>query len=152
MFFAYSWNGFSATSVDEFTLQKYKYFPERRQKVYQQALLKSTHNRLEYSLAEQKTKNYFAISEKVCTFAPVLDDGYRVRNRPGKMPEWSIGAVSKTVDLLAGSQGSNPCLSANRKRSCQFVAGDSFLIFNGLCFLRFVYQHVSSLYRDRDVL
>ena len=28
------------------------------------------------------------------------------------MPEWSIGAVSKTVDPLAGFQGSNPCLSA----------------------------------------
>ena len=31
----------------------------------------------------------------------------------GEVPEWSIGAVSKTVDLLWGSQGSNPCLSAN---------------------------------------
>ncbi len=30
----------------------------------------------------------------------------------GEMPEWSIGAVSKTVDPLWGSQGSNPCLSA----------------------------------------
>ena len=30
------------------------------------------------------------------------------------MPEWSIGAVSKTVDPLAGSQGSNPCLSAEK--------------------------------------
>ncbi len=33
------------------------------------------------------------------------------------MPEWSIGAVSKTVDPLAGSQGSNPCLSAKEKVS-----------------------------------
>ena len=32
----------------------------------------------------------------------------------GEMPEWSIGAVSKTVDPLWGSQGSNPCLSARR--------------------------------------
>ena len=31
------------------------------------------------------------------------------------MPEWSIGAVSKTVDQLAWSQGSNPCLSAKVK-------------------------------------
>ena len=30
------------------------------------------------------------------------------------MPEWSIGAVSKTVDQLAWSQGSNPCLSAQK--------------------------------------
>ncbi len=30
------------------------------------------------------------------------------------MPEWSIGAVSKTVDQLAWSQGSNPCLSAEK--------------------------------------
>ncbi len=29
------------------------------------------------------------------------------------MPEWSIGAVSKTVVPLTGTQGSNPCLSAN---------------------------------------
>ena len=32
--------------------------------------------------------------------------------KKGEVPEWSIGAVSKTVDLLWGSQGSNPCLSA----------------------------------------
>ena len=30
------------------------------------------------------------------------------------MPEWSNGAVSKTVVLLAGTEGSNPSLSANR--------------------------------------
>ena len=30
------------------------------------------------------------------------------------MPEWSIGAVSKTVDQLVWSQGSNPCLSAEK--------------------------------------
>ena len=34
------------------------------------------------------------------------------------MPEWSIGAVSKTVDQLAWSQGSNPCLSAEYRRKC----------------------------------
>ena len=28
------------------------------------------------------------------------------------MPEWSNGAVSKTVELLVGSGGSNPSLSA----------------------------------------
>ena len=28
------------------------------------------------------------------------------------MPEWSNGAVSKTVVLLAGTEGSNPSLSA----------------------------------------
>ena len=30
----------------------------------------------------------------------------------GEMPEWSNGAVSKTVELLVGSGGSNPPLSA----------------------------------------
>ena len=33
----------------------------------------------------------------------------------GKMPEWSIGAVSKTV-VPSGTQGSNPCLSAKHER------------------------------------
>ena len=32
----------------------------------------------------------------------------------GEMPEWSIGAVSKTV-IPSGIQGSNPCLSAKGK-------------------------------------
>ncbi len=32
------------------------------------------------------------------------------------MPEWSIGAVSKTVDLFWGSKGSNPFLSARTKK------------------------------------
>ena len=31
------------------------------------------------------------------------------------MPEWSIGTVSKTVVPFTGTQGSNPCLSANNK-------------------------------------
>ena len=31
----------------------------------------------------------------------------------GKMAEWSIAAVLKTVELR-GSRGSNPCLSAER--------------------------------------
>ena len=30
----------------------------------------------------------------------------------GEVPEWSNGTVSKTVEPLKGSQGSNPCLSA----------------------------------------
>ena len=32
------------------------------------------------------------------------------------MPEWSIGAVSKTV-IPTGIQGSNPCLSAENESS-----------------------------------
>ena len=32
----------------------------------------------------------------------------------GEMPEWSIGAVSKTV-IPSGIQGSNPCLSAENE-------------------------------------
>lgn len=31
----------------------------------------------------------------------------------GKVPEWPIGAVSKTV-VPSGTQGSNPCLSAKQ--------------------------------------
>jgi hypothetical protein len=34
--------------------------------------------------------------------------------RSGEVPEWSIGAVSKAVVLLAGTVGSNPTLSASR--------------------------------------
>ena len=43
----------------------------------------------------------------------------------GEMPEWSIGAVSKTV-IPSGIQGSNPCLSAEKNlqeiesQSCRF--------------------------------
>ena len=33
--------------------------------------------------------------------------------RGGEVPEWSIGAVSKAVVLLAGTVGSNPTLSAS---------------------------------------
>ena len=47
-------------------------------------------------------------------------------NAHGKMPEWSIGAVSKTVDQLAWSQGSNPCLSAERDTASQPTCGVSF--------------------------
>src|SRR6185437_3239078 len=36
--------------------------------------------------------------------------------RGGEVPEWSIGAVSKAVVLLAGTVGSNPTLSASRSR------------------------------------
>ena len=37
----------------------------------------------------------------------------------GEMPEWSNGAVSKTVELLVGSGGSNPPLSAKARRRRQ---------------------------------
>ena len=38
------------------------------------------------------------------------------------MPEWSNGAVSKTVVLLGGTGGSNPFLSAIQKKSpCESV-------------------------------
>jgi hypothetical protein len=45
----------------------------------------------------------------------------------GEVPERSIGAVSKTVVPLAGTEGSNPSLSANR-----YKPRDS----NGLLFYR----------------
>ena len=34
--------------------------------------------------------------------------------RPGEVPEWTNGAVSKTVVDLASTVGSNPTLSAER--------------------------------------
>jgi hypothetical protein len=37
--------------------------------------------------------------------------------RGGEVPEWSIGAVSKAVVLLAGTVGSNPTLSASPIKS-----------------------------------
>ena len=36
---------------------------------------------------------------------------HAIKNDRGRMPEWSIGAVSKTV-VPSGTQGSNPCSSA----------------------------------------
>jgi hypothetical protein len=33
----------------------------------------------------------------------------------GEVPEWTIGAVSKTVVVLRATVGSNPTLSAERK-------------------------------------
>ena len=48
--------------------------------------------------------------------------------RFGEMPEWSIGAVSKTV-IPSGIQGSNPCLSA--KEQNQLLGFD---IIEALCF------------------
>ena len=45
----------------------------------------------------------FGETEKTVTFAP------------GEVAEWSIAAVLKTVELR-GSGGSNPSLSANKKR------------------------------------
>ena len=45
----------------------------------------------------------------MCTFAP------------GEMAEWSIAAVLKTVDLQ-GSGGSNPSLSAKRKKLAERLA------------------------------
>ena len=39
----------------------------------------------------------------------------------GEMPEWSIGAVSKTVVRLR-TQGSNPCLSANHPLVSEYAS------------------------------
>ena len=46
------------------------------------------------------------------------------------MPEWSNGAVSKTVELLVGSGGSNPPLSAKgHKRTAGLARAVSFMSF-----------------------
>ena len=52
---------------------------------------------------------YLAESKKDTTFVP------------GKMAEWSIAAVLKTVELR-GSGGSNPSLSAQKKAMIFFIA------------------------------
>ena len=50
------------------------------------------------------------------------------------MPEWSIGAVSKTVDQLAWSQGSNPCLSATKRlKSSKQTYGSFFYVEKIIC-------------------
>ena len=48
----------------------------------------------------------------------------------GEMPEWSIGAVSKTV-IPSGIQGSNPCLSANEQKLQGFDFIEAFFVFVG---------------------
>ena len=69
----------------------------------------------------------FSISENALIFAPafepeaseslVIDQAARMQRRFfGKMAEWSIAAVLKTVDLK-GSGGSNPSLSARAETS-----------------------------------
>ena len=46
------------------------------------------------------------------------------------MPEWSIGAVSKTV-IPSGIQGSNPCLSAKGQNKLQgFDKIEAFFCFS----------------------
>lgn len=51
------------------------------------------------------------------------------------MPEWSIGAVSKTVVLLVGTGGSNPPLSATEKLESEglrlFLSSARKLAFKG---------------------
>ena len=42
----------------------------------------------------------------------------------GEMPEWLNGAVSKTVEPLAGSLGSNPSLSAKQAKFEDFQGHD----------------------------
>ena len=49
---------------------------------------------------------------------------------PGKLAEWSIAAVLKTVELR-GSGGSNPSFSAESSKSCflRFMEAGCFLIY-----------------------
>ena len=55
------------------------------------------------NFAQQRWDNNFIFQNFAVIFAA---------RKSGKMPEWSNGAVSKTVELLVGSGGSNPPLSA----------------------------------------
>ena len=56
-------------------------------------------------------------NKKVCKF---LYPAYFC-TRFGEMPEWSNGAVSKTVVLFMGTKGSNPFLSAEKVKSRSFL-------------------------------
>ena len=49
-----------------------------------------------------------------------------LETRFGEMPEWSIGAVSKTV-IPSGIQGSNPCLSAKARKPQTSAKAEVFL-------------------------
>ena len=62
------------------------------------------------NFAQQRWDNNFIFQNFAVIFAA---------RKSGKMPEWSNGAVSKTVELLVGSGGSNPPLSAERPRRYQ---------------------------------
>ena len=56
-------------------------------------------------------KSFKKVAEKLCVNEKKAVILHAIKNDRGKMPEWSIGAVSKTV-VPSGTQGSNPCLSA----------------------------------------
>lgn len=63
----------------------------------------------------------------MCTFAGVFETVVTAQRelpkQHGEMPEWSNGAVSKTVDLFLGSKGSNPFLSATTQGETSRNAG-----------------------------
>ena len=78
-----------------------------------------TYKGIKFHFKFQLFKKKFAKSKKGSTFAP------------GKMAEWSNAAVLKTVDLH-GSGGSNPSLSAKKKRSKEMSIYRHLFVFAAL--------------------
>ena len=62
----------------------------------------------------------------------ILHFGNSFTFAPGGLPEWSNGAVSKTVVRIARTKGSNPLPSAKQKPNRQ--VGFSFFTPLGTCF------------------
>lgn len=65
------------------------------------------------------TGNDFAISEIFCTFAVAIGINRYIQSLKGKMAEWSIATVLKTVEGNT-SGGSNPSLSAKKQLNAAF--------------------------------
>jgi hypothetical protein len=69
----------------------------------------------EYSVADMCPGDEIGADYHAARPAGELSERSRCASvRGGEVPEWSIGAVSKAVVLLAGTVGSNPTLSASR--------------------------------------
>ncbi len=86
---------------------------------------------LKYGLKCKKTLRNLQNPKKSSNFAPLLDRK-PLEKEFGEMVEWSITAVLKTA-VLRGTGGSNPSLSANKKRRQHQVLVECCLLF--LCYL-----------------
>ena len=73
--------------------------------------------RRKYSHSEKKTSTTIVFINKSCNFALPFQ---------GEMAEWSIASVLKT-DVLRGTGGSNPSLSARNKDLLEFAS--PFFVF-----------------------
>jgi hypothetical protein len=74
----------------------------------------------EYSVADMRPGDEIDADCRAARPAGELSERSRCASvRGGEVPEWSIGAVSKAVVLLAGTVGSNPTLSATSEQNCE---------------------------------